>query len=603
MFMKTWKRLLCVALLLALAVSLTACSSGNKEETKVENQAAAGKTENFTYWMYKTVDSQYYSSYSENPVMRMLADRTWGPNNTKLTFDYWVPPAGSANDNYANMIGSGDYADLIENTIGDTPLTTWQEGITMDLTDLVKEYMPNYLAWLEAHPAMKEYAITTVDGEEKFLKIMSFNDQQPDIYWGHMYRRDWIVKYGVNPLTGDAFTGGYDENNLWTDDVVFPSGGTDPIYLSDWEWMFQIFQKAYADLGLEESYCYTVPYNGYLQTGELTSSFGGGASGYWFRNKENQIEFGPVTDQFRAYLQCMNTWYKNGWLDKHFDERTNDMFYMIDSSNVYQGKIGMSYGLMGMLDRHLDNGDELTSGICMFGASTPINDLYGPAETQNQEPYSNYTTSMAQTEYVISVKAKEKDLPALLSFFDYLFTEEGAKLKTAGLSKEQYEQTQDPFYTAQGLTNGAYELQEDGRLLMDPLIAFDSGSLVGACRLDMFPGLGLDSRVDMRYTPVFQRSTDAWMAYPGYGYFVSEPLMTYLTDEETKKINNIQTKIKDYMALHVPEFIKGVTDPFDDEAWDTWVKMMNKYGYQKYIDIVQPYVDAHPLILENGEAQ
>ena len=24
-----------------------------------------------------------------------------------------------------------------------------------------------------------------------------------------MYRRDWIVKYGTNPVTGEAFTGGY----------------------------------------------------------------------------------------------------------------------------------------------------------------------------------------------------------------------------------------------------------------------------------------------------------------------------------------------------------------------------------------------------------
>ena len=473
----------------------------------------------------------------------------------------------------------------------------------MDLTDLVKEYMPHYLAFLDAHPAMKEYACTYVDGEEKFLKIVSFNDRQPPIYWGHMYRRDWIVKYGANPVTGEAFSGGYDGNNIWTDNVVFPSGGTDPVYISDWEWMFRIFQTVYADLGLTDSYCYTIPYNGYLQTGELTASFGGGASGYWFRSKENQAVFGPVTDEFRAYLECMSSWYRNGWLDPHFDERTNDMFYMIDSSTVYQGKIGMFYGLQGMLDRRLDNGDALTSGICVFGCATPINDLYGPEETRFKEPYSSYTTSMASTEFVISVSAKDKDLGALLSMIDYLYTEEGAKLKTAGLDKAQYEQTQDPFYTAQGLVNGAYELQEDGRLLMDPLIAFDSGSLIGASRLDMFPGLALDSRVDMRYTPVFQSALDAWMQYPSYGYFRNDPLMTYLSSDETKKINNIETKIKDYMALHVPEFIKGVNDPSDDGAWNTWVKMMNKYGHQKFTDIVQPYLDAHPLILESGEVE
>ena len=520
-----------IVLILVLALVLTTYVLIDSAGTPAQQAA-------FTYWMYKTVDSQYYASYDQNPVMRLLSDRVWGPEGTKLTFEYWVPPAGSAQDNYANMIGSGEYADLIENTVGDPAINTWREGITLDLTDLVKQYMPNYLAFLDAHPAMREYACTIVDGEEKFLKIVSFNDRQPPIYWGHMYRRDWIVKYGTNPVTGEPFSGGYDENNIWTDDVVFPSGGTDPVYISDWEWMFRIFQTAYADLGLTDSYCYTIPYNGYLQTGELTASFGGGASGYWFRNGDNQVVFGPVTNEFRAYLECMASWYKNGWLDPHFDERTNDMFYMIDSSTVYQGKIGMFYGLQGMLDRRLDNGDELTSGICVFGCATPINDLYGPEETRFKTPYSNYTTSMASKEFVISVSAKDKDLGALLSMFDYLYTEEGAKLKTAGLDKAQYEETQDPFYTAQGLVNGAYELQEDGRLLMDPLIAFDSGSLIGAARLDMFPGLALDSRVDMRYTPVFQSALDAWMQYPSYGYFRNDPLMTYLSSDETKKIGS-----------------------------------------------------------------
>lgn len=557
----------------------------------------AGGTETFTYWMYKTVDSQYYASYDQNPAMKIMNRKTWGEDNIRLKFEYWVPPAGTASDNYSNMIGSGDYADLIENTVGDTPVTTWREGITMDLTDLVKEYMPNYLAWLDAHPAMKEYAVTMVDGEEKYLKIVAFNDEAPDLYWGHMYRRDWIVKYGKNPVTGEGFTGGYDENNLWTDDVVFPSGGTDPVYISDWEWMFSIFQTAYADLGLTDSYCYTIPYNGYLQMGELSASFGGGASGFWYRDLNNQVVFGPVTDQFRAYLQCMNTWYKNSWLDPHFDERTNDMFYMIDSTNVYQGKIGMWYGLEGMLDRRLDNGDPLTSGICVFGCSTPINDMYGPDETRYKEPYCNYATNMNGKEFVISVAAKDKNLGALLTMFDYLYTEEGALLKSVGLSKEQYEATQDPFMTEQGLVNGAYTLQEDGSLLVDPIITNDSGSLLGACRLDMFPGLVLESRIDMNYTPVFQRSVDSWKRYPNLGYFDDQPVMTYLTSDETRKTNNYVTKIRDYMALHVPEFIKGVADPFNETDWGNWVKMMNKYGYQKYIDIVQPYIDEHPLII------
>ena len=58
--------------------------------------------------------------------------------------------------------------------------------------------------------------------------------------------------------------------------MVFPSGGDEPIYISDWEWMFDIFAKAMDDLGITDGYCYAPYYLGYLETGDLSSGFGGG---------------------------------------------------------------------------------------------------------------------------------------------------------------------------------------------------------------------------------------------------------------------------------------------------------------------------------------
>lgn len=130
----------------------------------------------------------------------------------------------------------------------------YEEGIILDLTDLVRENMPNYCAVLDSNEAVRGKAVYDVDGEEKILAIYGVNEDYPYYFAGTMYRRDWLVKYGTNPQTGAAFTGGYtDENDVdsWVDDVVFPSGGTDPVYISDWEWMFEIFEKALADQGLQ----------------------------------------------------------------------------------------------------------------------------------------------------------------------------------------------------------------------------------------------------------------------------------------------------------------------------------------------------------------
>lgn len=564
-----------------------------------------GNTETFSFWMYKSVDSSYYASYNDNPALKyMTANRGWGENNTRIAFDFWVPPAGTATDNYSNMIGSGDYADVIQNTIGETPLKQYQKGISLDLTEYVKQYMPNYLAYLEAHPDAREKAVTEIDGEEHYLSIVSFYTKSPDQYWGHMYRRDWIVKYGINPVTGEAFTGGYTtegDPDSWEDDVVFPSGGSDPVYISDWEWMFEIFEKAMAAEGITDSYCYSVPYNGFLAIGEVSASFGGACSGTFARTPENTVLFGPVTDQFRVYLECMANWYQKGWLDQKFNQRTSDMFYGIDSTNVYQGKVGMWYGLNSQLGGRMDDGSDLLKGICAYPAATPINDIYGSDAEKYQTPYASYATGIKNTDILISTKAKDKDIPALLSFFDYLYSEEGSLLVSFGMNTEQAAESNDPVMEKFGMSGGAYTLTEDGTVVVCDVIQGNMDYL-GVSGARQMPGLYRETKVDYGYRGVYARGMELWASFENIGY-IQGVFSQYMDESESKQYDKVNNKIGDYMNVHVPEFIMGKTDPADDATWSDWVKIMGKYGYEKVLKILEPIAEAHPYVSsdEGGE--
>lgn len=568
---------------------LTGCGAGGGNDDNV-----------FTYWLYEGVDSQYYTDYSDNPALQYTLAKTYGPEDKSLSFDFWIPPAGTAVDNYSTMLGSGDYADVIQNTIGDTPLNSYENGISLDLTEYVEKYMPNYQAYIEEHPEIKADAVTDVDGEERYLAIVSFNEDYPAMNWGYEYRRDWIVKYGTNPVTGEAFTGGYTDLNdpdSWEDDVVFPSGESDPIYISDWEWMFDIFEKAYADLGIDDTYCISIQYTGYCGVGDLNAAFGGGSSGYWYRNLDNEIVFGPVTEEFRSYLQCMSTWYEKGWLDPHFNERTSDMFYEIDNTNVRQGKVGMWYGVTGQLGSRMDTGDELTSGICVYGASIPINDIYGDESTQNQKPYCGFGGTLKETSYLITTAAKDKDLATLCSYFDSFYTEEGAAIRTLGLTKEQAETIDSTFYTDNGLENGAYVVEGD-EYVVNPAITNDSGNLLGASVLKTVPGITLVDQVDRGYADTFQNSIDQWGKYANLGFFQGSSMTSTMTDEETKTYENISSKIGDYMAANVPGYITGAKKPDNDNDWNQWIQMMETYDYQDLSDIAQKYADIYPLVIK-----
>ena len=104
-------------------------------------------------------------------------------------------------------------------------------------------------------------------------------------------------------------------------------------------------------------------------------------------------------------------------------------------------------------------------------------------------PYQIYQPGLEGNITIITVKAKDKDLPTLFSFLDHLYSEEGSLLKSLGLNKIQYEETQDSLYTSNNLTDGAYVQNEDGTYQAVEKVLKDGGSLASAVKANRITGL------------------------------------------------------------------------------------------------------------------
>ena len=602
------KKILAMGMMAVTAFStlaLTGCGNGASSDTS------------YTMWIYQGADASYYTDYAENPVNQYLTSKTWGEEDKKVSIEYWVPPAGTAADNYSTMMGSGDYPDILDCSISDSQIIMYQQGIIVDLTDYIKDNMPNYLAYLEAHPELHDYAVDDVDGEEKYLKIIGLSEDYAYTYAGYSYRRDWIVKYGTDPSTGAAFTGGYTDDSdpdSWQDNVKFPSwydeakkakyleinpdwDGSDPVYISDWEWMFEIFEKAYADLGIDDSYCISIYYQGVEWTGGLSSCFGGGNFNF-YEDKDGKIQYGAVTDNARAYLQCVNNWYEKGWLDQDFNERTSDMFYSIDDTAVRQGKVGMWYGTQAQLGGRMDADDEYTDGIYVAGCALPINDVYGGDAQKYQEPDCLINaTGITGVSYAITSLAEEegKDIPTLLSMIDYLYSEEGARIASVGLNAEEAEEAGVTFYEDQGIPDGAYTTTEDGRYTWVEAVRSDSGGLKTAATFEKFPHLALVSSIDEGYADTYEHYMDLWIQFDSSAQIQGTPITNNMTEEDSSAADDIRNKMLDYIAINTVNFVKGKKDIDSDKDWGDWCKMLQKYNYQKAIDIYQPYADKYEI--------
>ena len=639
------KKVLSLGLMAVTAFSMlaaTGCGSSSADDEHT-----------FSWWIFSTDGmGTYYENYEDNPMVQWLNQQYWDSstgglgteeNGTNIQFTFQVPITGSESDNFNTMLSTGEYTDIIDlSQASDTPETLASEGILMDITEYVEKWCPNYVAILDANPEQKAL-VTYLDDEGKthYYSLAGIKDGN-DVPWGgYVYRRDWVVKYceptqyvwdwdsayvqqnghpavtpledaiasgnlegwKANELYGTQFTSseGEDPNEDYTDNVIFPSGMTDPYTISDWEWMFEGFAEALAERGLTDNtdaYCTTLYYPGYLQTGELISSFGGG-SPVWSKDADQNVTFNGTSENFRTYLEAMNTWYNNGWLDTRFETRASDIFFRINENGTAQGMVGLWYSGQGNLGTTIrvtctDPSDQEDAYV--MACAVPVNDVYGTDAQKFNTPDSFYQGSRIASSIGITTAAEDKDLESLFTMFNWLYTEEGAMTRTLGLSAEQLEETpvENDLYAENGM-DGAYTITEgagkDGKRLI-ALNYEDGADITNALKgtrlgvgLEMTgAGPGLDYTLDKGKSAVSDAAQVQWTKYTN-----TAGLLDYggqFTEEESNTFSTINTAVNDYMAQHVPPLIKEGLG-----GWDAYVSGMSDLGVDEMTQIYQRVMD------------
>lgn len=609
------RRLLSSLTLMLIIVLLVGCSK-------------TGSDTEFTVWLEQGEDSTYYANYEDNPSLKYWLETFHKKHDdaNPISFDFYIPAAGTQQDNFNTLIATGDYTDIMRMSFSTSTVTElYDEGIAMDITYYVENYMPNYVKFLDENPEYKKTAMNYVDGKWRYLSLWTFTEYIQEMFQGYTYRRDWIIRFGdmpthiwdlessilisnngrpiipnydeakqandwrgwkANPNAGQPFVAnpGNDPYYDYQDNVIFPSGGENPYYLSDWEWMFRIFDKAHQVLNITNSYHISIPYTGFLSLGDFYTGLGGGGPMFYLDGED--VKFGGTSDQMRLYLQIMNKWYNNGWLDKTFNERSSELFFQIDQTNVRRGRIGMWKGNQSTLGNQMDLKDGgLTEGIMAFGAAQPINDMYGTEANKMKTPDTFYQFSLDTSQLIITNKAKDKDLVSLFRALDYICSPEGGRLVRYGLNKEQIDEIGDTLYAKFGMPNGAYSLEMvDGveHVKPDPKFAGDR-SVSNALKINRFFGLQHYENELLDVT-LISRGVAEWDKYRATGSirlsYIAQ--MNAIQGADYNKINN---NLNTFFSIELPKFIKGQRNINSDTEWNNYKNAVNKYNPQRVIDI------------------
>ena len=279
-------------------------------------------------------------------------------------------------------------------------------------------------------------------------------------------------------------------------------------------------------------------------------------------------------------------------MDKSFAEHTSDQVYSVDSAKVHTGKVGMWIGRRSETGNLMDNGDALTSGIMVYGARQPINDMYGAPETQGKEPDALYQYSRVRSSQIITTKASEEELITILTFLDYLYTREGGLLLCLGLNEEQVTQMQDETYAKFGLTHGyteevladgTYQYTRNESTVEDNNLA----SAVAGKRLQIgIYDQGFVPALNASYTPYARAAMAEWDYYENSAY-PDRFLTGQFSADESAAYAKVYANIDTYMSTNIPKFIMGTLDIESEEDWGDYCTMLNKYGPDKVTKIYQ----------------
>lgn len=295
------------------------------------------------------------------------------------------------------IINSGEMPDIISKTLSHEVSDYAASGLFLPISDYLDQ-MPNLSAFIEAYGYESDLDLAReADGKFYILPVNSKESRMNNMSW--MIREDLLEKHNLDmPET--------------LDDVLNVA---------------RVFKEAYPDI---------YPITNRFQWGNITTTLARGfgipggwqlpGHGFYYDQDSDSFEFIPATDEYKSFLEYMNTLYSEGLLDPE---------YLTLDSNVYEQRIANSQNLIlcdwvGNDIRYNRDGQSIDPDFNIVAMVPPT----GP----NGDYAIGNTALYSQGWAIPATTAERDDFDKILEFFDWFYTEEAAVLTTFGVEGISY---------------------------------------------------------------------------------------------------------------------------------------------------------------------
>lgn len=385
----------CWALFL-LAGSLTGCGGSGEEIVPEE-----------IVWVLLEEDEKLYNSLAG---IEKIEEAT----GVNITFKLMTK------EEYNYMLASGKYPDvMVAYLYNGEVLDLFNRGVAIEVSELIENNSIYLRSIYKENPDIYQ-EVQTNDG--KLIYFPSLNPMKSDedfyrlAYAGLLIRQDWLDKLGLK-VPADieewhrvltAFKTGDPNGNGIADEIPFD------------DFRYQVFGAAF----------------GVFEGISL--------------NRDGQVIYGPMEDEYKEFLRTMNQWYEEGLIGQSAVTGSSKW----SAANIINDISGSFYGLDNAWRVYLPSLLE-TNGEAVLTA-VPIPKA---KDGKSYASTANLKTHIRNQVTVITSACRNPE--AAMKVIDYMYSEEGSDYLTWGIEGETY---QVGANGAKYLLPGALELAEDGYL-------------------------------------------------------------------------------------------------------------------------------------------
>lgn len=512
-------------------------SSGEISGTEAEpgEVALPISDEKITITWFAGMDSNLptlVDNMNQTPFFQQLEEKT----NIHIEFQH--PATGNETTAYNLLFASGDLPDMISHTNPGYPGgldACIDDGYILDLTDLVPEYCPNYMAALEDFSSKYDENVmrSAYTGGGRIGAVGQLM-QEPQGPWAGLYvRGDWLEACGLD--TPETF--------------------------DDWEEMLTAFKDEMGATGpmLLFKNGYDSAFNSLVMGFGITSA--------WYQ-VDGQVKFGPAEEGWRDYVTLMHDWYEKGLIDPDFMASTSAASILPDTAMITTGKTGAFVGMY--------------TNVAMWEAAIEGDEdnfvpVYTPMKEAGQtHDFQGVTLSGASATMGLSISANSEYAEECLKLFDYWFSEEGAE------------------FCNWGVEGDTFELDEEGEHhFTDKILKNPDGLSYAQAQayFTMPPGRPVyqDWTRELESVPAKDVvSFDVWgqgtndMAMPA-------PASLGMTPEQNAEYSTIMTDVQTAVDEATPQFISGVRSL---DEYDAYLETLQTLNIDRVVEIVQEAYDA-----------